>query len=169
MFLPEKSYGQRSLAGCSSKDCEESDMTEQLAQHMVFNYTRIVRWDCWDFVLNFAFEKNLHLFFFLLTLLAKESEASCQGSAVSPSLFSITWEGEVKGQGLAFPEIVRVLRIRGCHIWRPVEGLEEAGRKFSRRLALRSGSIISDSCSYSRNNTTHPSATVSLLDVELPL
>ena len=115
----------------------ELDTTEQLAEHVVFKYIRIVHW---DFVVNFAFEKKLYLSFFLLTPLAKESEASL-GSGVSPSLFSVTWEGEVKGRGPAFPEIVRVLRIRGCHIWRPVEGLEEVVRRFSRRLALWSGSI----------------------------
>ena len=33
VFLPEKSQGQRSLAGYSSKGCEESDLTERLSMH----------------------------------------------------------------------------------------------------------------------------------------
>lgn len=43
------------------------------------------------FVLNFAFEKNLSLAFFLLTPFAKESEVSLG------TLFPVTGEGEVKG------------------------------------------------------------------------
>ena len=33
VFLPGKSYGQRSLAGYSPWDCKESDTTEQLSPH----------------------------------------------------------------------------------------------------------------------------------------
>ena len=33
VFLPGKSYGQRSLAGYSTWDCKESDTTEQLSPH----------------------------------------------------------------------------------------------------------------------------------------
>ena len=34
VFLPEKSYGQGSLAGYSSKGCKESDMTEHTCVHV---------------------------------------------------------------------------------------------------------------------------------------
>ena len=33
VFLPEKSHGQRSLVGYSSKGCRELDMTEQLSTY----------------------------------------------------------------------------------------------------------------------------------------
>ena len=35
VFLPEKSQGQRSLAGYSWKHCKESDMTEQPSTHII--------------------------------------------------------------------------------------------------------------------------------------
>ena len=97
-----------------------------------FKYTGIA---CWDFVLNFAFEKNLSLAFFRLTPFAKESEASL-GTGVSPSLFPVTGEGEVKGclinsgWGCEFqvflwsplsPELVPHWRLYlvGCKLWLP--------------------------------------------------
>ena len=42
VFLPEKSHGQRSLVGYSSKGCKQSDMTELLSIHicLIINFTR---------------------------------------------------------------------------------------------------------------------------------
>ena len=36
IFLPGESHGQRSLAGYSSCDCKESDMTKRLTIHFIF-------------------------------------------------------------------------------------------------------------------------------------
>ena len=36
VFLPGKSYGQRSLVGYSPRGCKELDMTEQLSTHTIF-------------------------------------------------------------------------------------------------------------------------------------
>ena len=33
VFLPGESHGRRSLAGCSPRDCKESDVTEQVSSH----------------------------------------------------------------------------------------------------------------------------------------
>jgi len=37
VFLPEKSHGQRSLAGYSSKSCKESDTTQRINTHTLIN------------------------------------------------------------------------------------------------------------------------------------
>ena len=42
VFLPVKSHGQRSLAGYSSWDCKESDMTEQLTHTRT--HTKLKQW-----------------------------------------------------------------------------------------------------------------------------
>ena len=47
VFLPEKSYGQRSLAGYSPKECKESDTTERLHMHEHKSYMRTIL--CPDF------------------------------------------------------------------------------------------------------------------------
>ena len=43
VFLPGRSPGQRSLAGCSSLGCKESDMTERLNNNGLFYHFRIYR------------------------------------------------------------------------------------------------------------------------------
>ena len=43
VFLPGRSHGQRSLAGCSSLGCKESDMTERLNNNGLFYHFRIYR------------------------------------------------------------------------------------------------------------------------------